>query len=353
VRSIDRRQGLVLLGIAAALGSAMWIAGGVLGSLRLPETPTATATASTTLAPTPSATSTVTATPSRTAAATATRKPTNTPRPPRPINKIGPEILGGTRLALGRPPVIKLRNVSREYVAEVRQLVGPDCLIVIRFEHDEPNKKGDPRQEARGWFARRRDDMLAMRDAAAPNIAFETAVNEATEEELDWLVQFSLELIPLMHADGLRCVTGNPAVGHWNVENWPKFAPVLAAMRPDDFLGLHEYWSDTGDIANRWHCGRWTIPEIAAVLGDVRIVVTECGRDRVEGRGDSGWRRTTSAEDFVYDLEEYDRLLRESPNVVGATVFTLDPNWPDFDASHLWPQVVFRYSLTPTPAPAR
>jgi hypothetical protein len=254
-------------------------------------------------------------------------------------------------VSLGNPPVVKLRNVSREYVGEVRNLVGPDCLIVIRFEFDEPDTGADPRQAARDWFARRRGDMLAMRDAAAPNIAFETAVNECPEGLLDWYVQFSLELIPLMHADGLRCVAGNPGVGQWSEEGWARFKPVIAILRPDDFIGLHEYWVDTPDIGNRWHCGRWTIPAIASVLGNTRIVITECGRDVVEGRGLPGWRRTCNTEDFLWDLEEYDALLRQFPNVVGATVFTLDPNWPDFDATSLWPQVVFRYSLTPTPVP--
>ncbi|MDI7275739.1 MAG: hypothetical protein QME94_07160 [Anaerolineae bacterium] len=315
------------------------------------------ATPTTTDAPTPSATPSSTGTPSSTATLsgsptlTSTPRPTNTPRPARIIRKIGPEIYGGTRAPLGKPPVIKLRNVSREYVAEVRQLAGPDCLIVIRFEHDQPDAASDPRQAARDWHGRRRQEMLAMRDGAAPNIAFETAVNECPEQILDWYVQFSLELIPLMHADGLRCVAGNPGVGEWTEEGWARFRPVIAILRRDDFVGVHEYWVDTPDIGNRWHCARWTIPGIAAVLGNARIVVTECGRDVVEGRGLPGWRRTCNTEDFLWDLEEYDAVLRQFPNVVGATVFTLDPNWADFDATSLWPQVVYRYSLTPTPAP--
>jgi hypothetical protein len=313
-------------------------------------TPTASPAAPA-VTPAPTTTAPPTETPTPTPTPTSTPRPTPTPRPPRPIKKIGPEIYAGTHVALGQPPVVKLRNVSIEYVGEVREEVGPDCLIVIRFEFDEPDKRMEPRQAAREWYARRRADMLAMKAAAAPNIAFETAVNECPEEWLDWYVQFSLELIPRMHADGLRCVAGNPAVGHWSIESWPKFKPVLDILRPDDFLGVHEYWVDTAGIGNPWHCARWSIPEIAAILGDVKIVVTECGRDQVEGRGQPGWKRTTNAEDYIYELEEYDLLLRRFPNVVGATVFTIDPNWPDFDVFDIWPQVVFRYSLTPTPTP--
>lgn len=346
MRQFSRRAWLPLA-IAAVLGICLWIGGNALERIALLSTPTPAATPTTA----PSVTSTVTPTPSSTATATATPRPTNTPRPPRPIAKIGPEISAGTNLPLGGPPAIKLRNVSREHVAEVRALAGPDTLLVIRFEFDQPSSHGDPRQEARDWFARRRADMLAMNAAAAPNIAFETAVNECPGDLLAWYVDFSLELIPLMHADGLRCVAGNPAVGQWSVEQWSEFAPVLAILRPDDLLGVHEYWVDTGDIANPWHCARWSIPEIAAVLGDVKIVVTECGRDVVEGYGQPGWRRTCNSEDMLYDLEEYDALLRRFPNVIGATAFTIDPTWPDFNLYDLWPSVVFRYSLTPTPVP--
>lgn len=331
----------------------MWLWLGAAGCTSPTATPTTTPDPApdSTLTPTPTVTLTATAAPTSAVHVTSTPKPTNTPRPPRLIRKVGPEISRGTRAPLGSPPVVKLRNVSWEYVGEVRQETGPDTLIVIRFEFDEPSTSGDPRQAAREWHARRREDMLSMKAAGAPNIAFETAVNECPGEILDWYVPFSLELIQLMHADGIRCVAGNPAVGQWSVEEWPKFKPVLDVLNPDDFLGVHEYWVDLPDIWNPWHAGRWRIPEIAAVLGDVRIVVTECGRDQVEGRGRPGWRNTCNAEDYVWDLEEYDILLRESPNVVGATVFTMDPNWSDFDVFDIWSRVVFRYSLTPTPVP--
>ncbi len=298
-------------------------------------TPSTTASATPSVSPTPSSTGTLSPTP----------RPTKTPRPARPILKIGPEISAGTNVPLGRPPVVKLRNVSREYVAQVRWSVGPDCLIVIRFQFDEPSVKEEPRQAARDWYARRRADILAMKAAAAPNIAFETAVNECADQDLDWYVQFSLELIPLMHADGVRCVAGNPAVGNWNEKLWPKFAPVLAILKPDDLLGVHEYWKEPADIDNRWYCGRWSIPDIAAVIGNVKIVVTECGRDGP----DSGWRNSIDAGDYLWELETYDALLRQFPNVVGATTFTIDRNWPNHDVYDIWPQVVFRYSLTPTP----
>ena len=47
--------------------------------------------------------------------------------------KLGLHILGGTALHLGRPRVVKLVDVSPRYVREVRSLVGPECLIIIRW----------------------------------------------------------------------------------------------------------------------------------------------------------------------------------------------------------------------------
>ena len=340
------RRWWVAVGAVVALAGAFALGALWRGSaMRVPATPVAEAP-SPTASPTVTGTATSTSSPTTTATATATPRPTKTPRPARPILKIGPEIYGGTHTPLGKPPVVKLPNVSKEYVAEVRQQVGPDCLIVIRFEFDEPNESMEPRQAAREWYDRRRSDMLEMKAAGGPNIAFETGANEVPDGQLDWYVQFSLELIPRMHADGLRCVAGNPAVGTWSEENWPKFKPVIAILKPDDFLGVHEYWADEAQIDNRWYCGRWSIPEIAAVIGKTRIVVTECGRE-------SGLGKPDDPEQFLAELEKYDALLRQFPNVVGATAFTIDRNWGNYNLFGIWPQVVFRYSLTPTPkAPA-
>ncbi len=270
------------------------------------------------------------------------------------IHKLGAHIIGGTRLALGRPAVIKLVNVSPAYVAQVRAEVGPDCLVVVRFQFDEPKPGQEPRQTARDWYARRRGDMLAMK-AAGPNIAFETAVNECTEEHLNWYITLSLELIPLMHREGLRCMAGNPSVGRWHETSWPRFRPVLDILTPGDFLGLHEYWSDTADIGNPWHCTRWTIPEIAAVIRDTPIVVTECGRDVTPdtGRGKRGWRKTCNAETFLADLRQYDGLLCRFPQVRGATVFQTgnDPEWADFEVVALWGRVVAETEAWQVPQP--
>jgi murein DD-endopeptidase MepM/ murein hydrolase activator NlpD len=124
------------------------------------------------------------------------------------------------------------------------------------------------------------------------------------------------------------------------------YRPLLAEMRggdTPDLVGLHEYWADYADISNRWHCGRWTmVPELAGK----RLVITECGRDQVEGHGQAGWKLTCDAATYMGDLRAYGRLLDQYAYVVGATVYqvgAIDPQWKPFDVTPIWPQVVREY----------
>ncbi|NLD43664.1 MAG: SpoIID/LytB domain-containing protein [Chloroflexi bacterium] len=119
-----------------------------------------------------------------------------------------------------------------------------------------------------------------------------------------------------------------------------------------DLLGLHEYWVDHRDIENPWHAGRW---RLVPRLQSVNIVVTECGRDVVEGRGQAGWQRTCGAGEFVADLHRYAAIIAEAPNVVGACAFQMgspDPKWRPFDLTPVWPAVVAEYSGRPPAWPA-
>ena len=172
-------RGFLLL---VVLTIAVWVGQSVVSRRAVRPTPTSGPSAS------PAATLTIepspvpSPTPIEGTAAAPTTEPSPTPRPARPITKLGPEISRGTNVVLGKPKVIKLRNATREYVAELRQQMGPDCLIVVRF-HDQADTNIDPRQSARDWYGRVRSEMLAFRDAGAPNIAFETGVNEPTDRK--------------------------------------------------------------------------------------------------------------------------------------------------------------------------
>jgi len=262
------------------------------------------------------------------------------------LDKISVQVMGGWSGNLGRCRTVKLVNVSVDYVGRVRQLVGPDCEIYIRYEYDDPpidalNAEGAAIQ----WFGRRLPDMRAMRAAGGKNTIIELPRNEPPTSILVPLVRFYVTLVPLMHREGFAIAVGNCSVGTWNENEWYRFAPIIAQLTPEDRVSLHEYWSDYDDISNPWHCARWTQPQIAAVIGRTPIIVSECGRDIVEGKGLRGWRKTCDGAQFLRDLTKYNALLEQYPQVRGAQVFIVGQHWwPDFDPSPIWPQVVAAYS---------
>ena len=261
--------------------------------------------------------------------------------------KLGIHVIGGTTLAFGRPGVTKLVDVSTEYVRQVRSLVGPDCLIVVRWVEN-----GLLDSAADSWFHRRLAQMQAM-SAGDPMVAFESA-NEVADSDAPRYSVWELARMRLMHTAGLRSVVGNWSVGTPDLPKWAMYRPLLNEMRggdTPDLVGLHEYWADYADISNRWHCGRWTmVPELAGKP----IVVTECGRDQVEGHGKPGWKLSCDAATYLADLRAYSRLLNAYPQVVGATVYqvgAIDPQWKPFDVTAIWPQVVSEYEGVTMPTP--
>ena len=261
--------------------------------------------------------------------------------------KLGIHVIGGTTLAFGRPGVTKLVDVSTEYVRQVRSLVGPDCLIVVRWVEN-----GLLDSAADSWFHRHLAQMQAM-SAGDPMVAFESA-NEVADSDAPRYSVWELARMRLMHTAGLRSVVGNWSVGTPDLPKWAMYRPLLNEMRggdTPDLVGLHEYWADYADISNRWHCGRWTmVPELAGKP----IVVTECGRDQVEGHGKPGWKLSCDAATYLADLRAYSRLLNAYPQVVGATVYqvgAIDPQWKPFDVTAIWPQGVSEYEGVTMPTP--
>jgi len=255
------------------------------------------------------------------------------------VRKICPHIEGGWSGAIGKPPVAKLVNVSPEYVRQVRDAIGPNTLIIVRWVSDY-QPLDDPERLALAWVVDHRDAMIAMSDDRRDRqVAFE-GYNEIPDSQAVAYCHFEHERLMHMHVLGLRSVVGNWSVGTPDLPTWASYRDALDAMHPQDLIGLHEYWVDLGDIGNVWHCGRW---RLVPALADKQIVVTECGRDRVEGRGSAGWLGRASTEGYLAELRAYDALLCQHANVVGATVFTMGQyasQWMLFNVGSLWPRVV-------------
>ncbi|MGI5872796.1 MAG: M23 family metallopeptidase [Bacillota bacterium] len=271
------------------------------------------------------------------------------------MDKLGLHVIEGYSGQLGQPRLVKLVDASAAYVQQVRAQVGPRCVIIIRW-YEQQQPLDDPITRARQWFERRRAEMLLMREAAGPNIAFES-YNEIADHQAAAYCQFEVERLALMHAAGLHSIVGNFSVGTPDLPTWDIYRPMLHAMREGDLLGLHEYWSDSADLSNMWHVGRW---RLLPQLDGIPIVVTECGRDVVEGQGAAGWRRTCNADEFLADLRAYNSILMEQDRVLGATVFTggrIYSDWEHFNVNDIWPRVIAEYNPNryadqqPAPAP--
>lgn len=272
------------------------------------------------------------------------------------MNRIGLHILGGTglRLANGnaRPTVVKLVDVSPTYVKQVRDEVGADCLIIIRwYESSQP--LGAPYENAQSWFAKHKADILAMKGS---NVVFE-GYNEAGKGIEEAYSFFELYRGQLLHNVGASVCYNNSSVGEPAEGVWPLHKKWLDDMQPGDYVGVHEYWSDTADIDNKWHCARW---QLIPLLAYKPKVVTECGRDVTPdtGKGKPGYKQTTNDDGFMVDLIKYNELIKRWPEVRGATVFqvgSIDPQFAAFDVTSLWPRVVEKYTteaiVIPAPPP--
>ena len=262
--------------------------------------------------------------------------------------RIGLHIINSTGLALGRPAVVKLVDPSLEYYNQVRAEVGPDCLIVVRWYH-KPQPVNNPAANAAEWFYAHRDWMQAIPDA--DRTVFE-GYNEIGDEQAAQYAAFEIARLALLHHIGRRACVGNWSVGCPDLPVWMVYDQMLRAMHSTDVVGLHEYWSDHADLENIWHVRRFTLPSVAAHLQGKQIVVTECGRDIVEGKGRPGWMLTCSADEYRSDLRRLGELYDGCPNVIGATVFqtgSSDPQWGPFNVYGLWPSVVAEYAAPTTP----
>lgn len=154
-------------------------------------------------------------------------------------------------------------------------------------------------------------------------------LGDGLEEHVEWTKQFVAEC----HRHGVKVAgfafsTGNPEPEDMLYLQKHNFAGV-------DALSIHEYWGNQG--FTKHHALRHR--EMHRYLNGQHppIMITECGRDRVEG-GKGGWQLDgVSEEKYLSELREYDALLQADTYVIGATPFTSGPtgDWWAFDMDGL------------------
>ncbi|UCC62330.1 MAG: hypothetical protein JSV36_16365 [Anaerolineae bacterium] len=210
---------------------------------------------------------------------------------------------------------------------------------------------------------------------ANPDITYWEGHNEpvwVSKEDMAWYAQFEVERMRLMADEGLKCVIGNFSTGTPELDFWPAFLPALEAVKEHQaILGLHEYscpwmwWltgkhqldpgADEGDeglttLRYRKVYRQHLIPN---GLGDVPLVITECGIDPLVGHkppevGVGGtWKdlgdfwsqhdnKPDKADYYFEQLRWYDGELQKDDYVVGAALFTwgsFKGTWRKFDVA--------------------
>jgi len=244
------------------------------------------------------------------------------------VKKLGLHILDTYTGTLRPQRVIKLVDSSVETCAQVRAQVGPGCLMIYRwYIADQDQLLDDPHEGAIAFVEARMGTMRMIYHVAAP-VVFE-GLNEVADSRTEEYAIFETARLMLTHELGIGCCVGNWSVGCPDFRLWPRYAPMLRAMYTWDLIGKHEYWPDAWGLADPYLVGRWRYDWLAyPALRGHKIVITECGRDRVAGRGKPGWRRTISEERYKRELSAYDALLSQHDEVWGATVFTAGRSWP-------------------------
>lgn len=127
---------------------------------------------------------------------------------------------------------------------------------------------------------------------------------------------------------GFQFSTGQPEHEDWLYIKEQGYAGV-------DAIALHEYWGGQGFTG--WNALRYR--KVHEWLGGDHppFVITECGRDRVEG-GNGGWHNDgVSADQYIAELLAYDASIQADPYVLGAVVYTVGPtdDWRAFEVDSI------------------
>jgi len=245
--------------------------------------------------------------------------------------KVGTHVIKGTSIPLGHPPIAVLYNCDAAYYRQVRAEVGDDCIICFRVDNGVTQNVVEATRHPRA----------VLQSINEPVIHTPEEARRLCDGELSRM-QFVREL------GGHYCLfsfaVGNPA----DLSLWQYLMPAIDAMEPGDYVGLHAYWGI--DPTNTWHVARWQhVPE----LRDVPIIVTEGGRDVVEGQGFPGWKGHVNREQYLEEIETVNGIMESFPNVHGYALYTLgtenDPRWRNFAIDDIWPSI--RYTQVPTYLP--
>lgn len=181
-----------------------------------------------------------------------------------------------------------------------------------------------------------------------PNLYVEL-YNEIDREQIGSLIRFHKKAVPILHGQGLKVAgfswgVGKPEASDWHLIRQAGFCGV-------DALAVHEYWGTQG--FSGWNALRYR--KVHEWLGGQHppFLITECGRDKLEG-GYGGWKADgVSSDQYLGELVAYDACLQADSYVLGGTVFTSGyyKPWQDFDTDELAERLAALTDTTPISTP--
>ncbi len=210
--------------------------------------------------------------------------------------------------------------------------VAPDWAIRVYrkyYQHQDV-------MAARGGAAVARDIIASLNGYNHPRLYVEV-FNEWRQriDEIAYHVDVLAEAVPVLHAAGYKVAgfsfsTGNPEREVWQYIKAHNYCGV-------DAIAIHEYWGEQG--FSTWNALRYKRAHDWLGEGHPSFIVTECGRDAVEGgEGKPGWKaQGISAERYLAELLAYDAELQKDDYILGATVYatgTYD-DFKDFSVDEL------------------
>ncbi len=141
---------------------------------------------------------------------------------------------------------------------------------------------------------------------------------------LQRIIDFHNEAAPVIHGAGLLLAgfsfsTGTPA-GDEATEAAQWLQIQAGGFGGSDFISVHEYWGNAS--FTEWYALRHRRASRFMNGAHPAFLITECGRDAVEG-GASGWKISgISAAQYVAEIQGYGDAIDQDVYVGGAAVFT-------------------------------
>jgi hypothetical protein len=158
-------------------------------------------------------------------------------------------------------------------------------------------------------------------------------------------VAWTAKAAELLHQAGYKVAGFSFSTGTPKLDTDPGGAAEWLYLKSKGYAGvdaiaLHEYWGASG--FTEWHALRHRRVHEILGPGHPPFIITECGRDAVEG-ATGGWRKDgIPPEQYISELLAYDAELAKDDYVLGATVFTAGPtpDWEVFSTDPISDQLV-------------